>query len=247
MSELYRQIEELDTELQQVINCSEHKLAIEEYEVISGKLTPLVQELTSLTTKLNVIDSMPEMFDEIHYDDTEREKLISGQKNIEQLHSDWQSIDYSVRQEESFANTVDITSSINQLIDHKITANWSAWIHELTSIFSVSTELLETQKDIPALSGVYNDYNRYLLKFNSIASSIPDNKTVIHSLIEHAEILKGLLEQMDFKIPESVKKLFNHLNQGYGNSSAPLSMITEEVMNWLIETGEISNFIVRRR
>ena len=65
MSELLGQIEELDIELQQVINCSEHKQAIEEYEVISSKLTPLTQELASLIIKLNVVDSLPENFNEI--------------------------------------------------------------------------------------------------------------------------------------------------------------------------------------
>ena len=247
MSELLGQIVELDTELQQVINCSEHKQAIVEYEVISNKLTPFIEELASLTIKLNVVDSMPENFNEIHYDDVDLEMLFSGKKNSEQLYSDWQLMDYSVRQEESFANTVDITSSINQLIEHKIKDNWDAWINELTGTFSVSPALLETQKDIPGLSGIYTEYNRYLLKFNSIASSIPDNNTAIHSLIEHAERLRGLLEQMDFNVPESVKKLFNRLNQGYGNSSAPLNMITQEVMDWLIETGEINNFVVRRQ
>ncbi|MGJ8484812.1 hypothetical protein ACSFVZ_12340 [Pseudoalteromonas sp. SYSU M81236] len=247
MSELLGQIEELDIELQQVINCSEHKQAIEEYEVISSKLTPLTQELASLIIKLNVVDSLPENFNEILYEDFEREKLTSGKKNVEQMYSDWQSMDYSVRQEESFANTVDITSSINQLIEIKIKANWNAWINELTSTFSVSPELLETQKDIPGLSGIYTDYNRYLLKFDLIARSIPDNNTSIHSLIEHAEMLRGFLEQMDFNVPDSVKKLFSCLNQGYGKSFAPLNMINQEVMNWLVETGEINNFVVSRR
>lgn len=247
MSELLGQIEELGTELQQVINCSEHKQAIEEYEVISGKLTPLIQDLASLIAKLHVIDSLPENFNEIFYDDLEKEKLTSGKKNVEQLYNDWQVMDYSIRQEESFANTVDITSSINQLIEYKIRANWNAWISELTSTFSISPALLETQKDIPGLSGIYTDYNRYRLEFDLIASGIPDNNTTILSLIEYAEKLRGLLDQMDFNVPDGVKKLFGRLNQGYGNSSAPLNMITQEVMDWLIETGEINNFVVRRQ
>lgn len=247
MSELNHQLEEFGIELEQIISGSEHKRAIDEYHVTSQKLSPLLESLELVTHQIELMTYLPERFNSISIDGELAENLITTEAIIEKLKEDWEQVDFELRQMESFANTLDITKKISQKLQEELMTNWNEWIGELKSNFQISPELLESQKNIPSLSAVYSDFIKYLFEFESLSSNIPDSKDTVDRLIKLSKLLNELLAQMDFDVPSSVEKLFDHLNRSYGNSYAPLSMVNDEVMQWLIDTGEINNFVIKRK
>ena len=207
----------------------------------------MIEHLALMSNQIELMTGLPERFNSISIDEELADDLTNSEVIVNQLIDDWKQVDFELRQMESFANTLDITKKISQQIEKKLSSNWSEWICELKSNFQVSPELLESQKNIPSLSSVYSDFIKYQKLFESRSTNIADNKDTIDLLNKTSELLNELLAQMDFDVPSNVKKLFDHLNRSYGNSFAPLSMVTNDVMQWLINTGEISNFVVKRK
>lgn len=247
MSELLDQINALETELQQVIDSSEHKFVITEYSSISDKLSKIENRLSNVVMQKEIITKLPSNFGIIAYSDDEEGKLNSANSCMDALIKEWQELDFEIAQKETLANTIKSIEEINSVVSFKYNRVWQEWIGELRAAFSISEALLETQKNIPHLAKVYSDYKKWSSQFEVLESSIPSDKSVIISLSDLSKELGKLLAEMDFDVPNDVRKLFDYLKSRYSNPTAPLDMITSEVMEWLVETGEINNFVVKRR
>lgn len=241
----------MDTQLDLVIGGDENRNVIEKYEQISSSLTPSENILSSLIPHqealVNILDIGKGKLPEDVY--TELKVQFDSTKFIfNNLMEAWITEDYLISQNSLLGDTKESIRTLNKLLTEFHQAVWDIWVNEQRNNFHEPEELIETQKDIPHLSDIYQNYTSTLSKFNLSAKELPQSKGVLDTMLVDTKELSELRKQMEFDLPPEVQSFFKELNQGFGSSkSAPLKMMTKDVMKWLIESNEISNFIIKRK
>lgn len=248
MPKLLDQITIFDTELQHVINGSEHQIALDEYQLISAKLSAVQVKLVKLNLYNDVLLSNSKEFESLTFNGEEKQQLNDLNFSFQSLITSWNELDYKLRHanDNFFSTTLSLLDSVMTSIKTKYESLWSIWISELRNSFEVSDELLETQKTIHHLAATHADFIKTREQFNQVTMSLPEHTSTIKIIKGLAEKLNSLYNQMELKLPEGVKKLFKELSKGFGNN-APISFLTPEVLTWLEDNNETGNFVVKRR
>lgn len=251
ISNLIDDIQEMEIQVDLVINSNENKIVIEHYKQISLILDKCDERLDEMLRHkcalLNIMTAVKKFFPTDFFSDFEI-KLEVLNNTFCALSEEWTEKDHLISQSSSLSIARDRMSDVKELQSTIQNMIWTKWVQDQRNTFHEPQELIETQKDIPHLSVIYQNYMQTLEKFNTSVRIIPSSTDIPDEIISYAKKLQKLREQMEFNLPTSVQRFYEELNKGYGHSkTAPLSLLTKEVFEWLSEKNELANFVVKRR
>jgi hypothetical protein len=246
MSRLLQEIEELSSQLEQVIDTSEHRFAIKESELVLAIIGPLVERISRQVSERELIARLPDDMAIEQISDAELEILQGVSLNLDLLKEQWLELDYKVRQSSKLDDSRQSLDNFINLLKYNNSVHWEGWCEELLSRFDVPEVALQTQVNVPGLDTLYRQYKSKYSQFKSLTNNLPTQFASIETISTITDDLSVLVTQMDFDLPSDVKKLFEALNKAFNNYQVPLSMLTPEVLKWLIEQGELDNFVVKR-
>lgn len=251
ISNLLDDIQEMEIQVDLVIGSNENKIVIEHYKQISLILDQCDDRLGEMLRHkwalLNIITAVKEFFPTDFFSDF-KIKLEALNITFNALSEEWTEKDHLISQSNSLSIARDRVNDVKELQSTIHNTIWAKWTQDQRNTFHEPQELINTQKDIPRLSVIYQNYMQTLEKFNKSVGTIPSSKDIPDEIMSYAKELQKLREQMEFNLPTSVQRFYEELNKGYGHSkTAPLSLLTEEVFEWLSEKNELANFVVKRR
>ena len=158
----------------------------------------------------------------------------------------WIEDDYKATQDDSFDNTIQSIKSLTKIIARTNKTLWESWHDNLFNSFNVTEAELSSIEKIDKYNEIYNEFVRERDSFISKRSSLPTDVYQIQDLQELSNRLKALMQDINFNIPQEVKDFFASINDAVKGKKAPLSLLTPEVLKWIQDNNEISNFSITR-
>jgi len=243
---LMTQIKKLSVELALYQDSNQNKNAIEGYEHINSDFESLMDQLQNVSDKYQLFIPVKKSLASSLFDvgDIEYHRTVAL-NNIEEVMQCWDGKDYEVTQDDSYPKTIDSIQNFINKLDTGIATTWDIWVKSLIVSFQASDSLLGSIANIPGQQQLVEQYRNKNSRFNSTCKCNADNLRDYNSLIKLHQEMLSLKSQMDFNYPESVKVFFAKLEESI-HDTIPLQYVTSEVLEWLIENGELQNFGIKR-
>ena len=248
MNALQDQITEIGELLAGLQSSSENKEAIEEYTLLITRLTPVCNELKLQCDTRKIIGHLPDDFMLQGLKDDEFEQYATTQSFIDIFRNSWEEVEHKARQDNnSLDNSVQSIRVLNKDLSQANRQAWDTWISELIISFEISDVELDSQEDVPGLRENIRLYKDKAHEFQMLTDTIPNDTAALEEILTIAKCLESLRGNMDFNLPKGVKTFFKQLNNSISGNQFPLSSLTPEVIKWLTENDQLTNFVIKRK
>ncbi len=247
MTLLLEQIKDLESQFNALVSGSESREAIDDYVNILQKINPVVADFTEKVNQRSVLMELPDDNSPEGFSLSEQEKMLNIRVCSDIFDENFKEKDHKVSHGDDLSNLCNSIEGIIVIVSSKNKLGWSSWIQSLASSIDISESLLAEQENIPHLLKICEQYRQKMTSFNVLIVRIPTEVTTILEISKLADELKELIEKMDFKLPEEVKEFFKSIHSVIDRNEAPLSMLSNEVLQWLRDSGELDRFVVKRR
>lgn len=243
---LLNQIEEVDQELEKVIHGEQNTLAIVSLEEVYNALDPSLTRVCRSISQRKELQLFEDRFTNPTYSESEKDALLSTFKRLQQFMTIWLELEqkYQVCQNNVLALLRGEIDSLSSLLQERSIEAYSNWVRKISDEVYVSESDIEKQESSPALKDNARHYLRLLASFQDEIARKSITKESINKIDEYRQQLIDAKDKMDYDLPEDVLRLFKHLKQIGNNSRAPLSMLTPEVLKWLVDEGQDGFFYV---
>jgi len=247
MTLLLEQIKDLEEQLNVLVSGSENREAVDDYVRILQKINPLVAKFTETVSQRSVLMRLPNDNFTSDFLPSELEKISNVRVNTNLFDENFKEKDHKISQGDDLSNLCDSISGFIVILSSNNEQSWSSWIQSLASSIDISESLLREQENIPHLIEICEQYRNKMTSFNVLIVKIPSDEKTIFAISELVDELKELIRKMDFELPEEVKVFFKLIQSYIDRNEVPLSMLSNEVLQWLRERGELDRFVVKRK
>ena len=248
MIPLMQQMEDVTLELELIVAGDENRVAIEAYVIFFEKFVPIIGRLDESCGKRNVLKGIPKAFLEQQLQPINEfnEELSSALATLSILEEKWIEEDFKVTQDDSFDNTIQAMKSLTKMIMDINKIVWNSWGNYLLASFKRTDAELSSIEKIDKYKNKYNDFIRERALFTSKIATLPIEIDQIKDLQELSNRLQGLMQDVDFNIPDDVKIFFDYIDDVVKGKKAPLSLLTPEVLKWIQDNNEMNSFAITR-
>ncbi|MBY5236328.1 hypothetical protein FP379_18490 [Klebsiella aerogenes] len=243
MNTLKQQLIQLRKDFQLKKQVKQEDNVYEKYRQIRDDLHNVASSLKETTTQLHVITQLPSPLSQITLDAHEKAAIYDAETALKEFAEKFQHMADEAQQKGGLGEMLDALMSVQSKFADKIDSNWQTFIHDLESQQMLETVFLEQQKTL-GFNNTYNDYRKALDGFNHQKMMGPANPIVIKKLQQYCDEMVELKGKMDFKAPACVLDFFQALNN---SNRAPLTLLTPEVLSWLMEKEMLNSFNVMRK
>ena len=247
MNTLLNQINEISDLSVVLKSSSENSLVIEEYGLIHSILESSNKNLSKIIKFLGILKSLPHDFNITKLNDVDSECLETSLYCFNSLFAEWESKDYLVRQDNILDDTTSAITSLFLNTSTHFNESWSSWINSLQLRFEILENLLDSHENIPSLTSSITSYRLKKNQFIELSLSKDINESDIPTLIKLCDDLIALKDNMDFDLPDDVKKFFKAMSHSRFGTRVTLCDITPEVLDWLKENNALSNYLVTQK
>lgn len=245
MNKLRQQINNLNDEYSISKKSGDSKRSIDGCEDLHKRFAPIYEEIKLLSRKIKVIKSLSDN-ESVLFHTVLIDKLKESINTINSFVLEWDKKKAGTLQTNIVDDSYMALEELEKEYSSVIEEHWLKWKEELEKSFNTEEFLLESQRDIPNLSNIYNRYMVLRREFKDKSRNTPDNVFTVQNIEAIASELKVLLEQMDFDIPPDLDEFFRHINSS-NKGQAPLSLLTPSVLDWLKENNQLGGFTIHRK
>jgi len=244
--EILKQFGNLDSELEKVVLGESNTNAVKGLERIHQKIDGPINDFKLAINFRKLLNGLPAGYEIKSFDEEEVEFLQKTSYLADAFLEKWDKLDqkYKINQDDVCSDIRDLFGSFNKELNIRSWGAYNAWLNQLKDEVYLSESDLEGQENNPNLRENAIAYKKLHLRFSTqIDATIPEQK-IINNLIGISNELIEIKERMEFDQPEDVVKLFEHLKRIGNNGRAPLSMLTPEVRQWMVDKSEESYFYI---
>ncbi|MGF6923885.1 hypothetical protein [Paraburkholderia sp. 40] len=133
--------------------------------------------------------------------------------------------------------------TLNKALETSAKSGWKAYVvQKITSDppGTVKSRTADTRENRQRI----RDYEVIYARLQHCSQSLPDDLSAIGEVESLSQSLTAAYGKIDFDVPEAVRLFLHGANSTAG---APLSLLTEEVMNWLKTRQEDGLYSIRTR
>ncbi|KFX68200.1 hypothetical protein TMS3_0120180 [Pseudomonas taeanensis MS-3] len=248
MSPLEHQIQSLRSEQQLRQSSEQSHEAIKDCKFIHARFQDIANSLKAKKHVTEVLKALPQDAPEAMQLSAETQQQCN--KAITTLNvfaAVWQQKKSAALQDDALDNAHAVLEDLDSQLEKKVWSCWKAWTTQLDNSCRVEQVLLDTQRGIPGVDQFYTEYVALRAKLMAGTKILPENVWVIQDLAKLAENMRQVHEQMVFDLPVDVSNFFKYLNQSGNRAQAPLSMLTLETLQWLMENEQLGQYTVNRK
>lgn len=246
MTTIKQQMADLKNEITLNQQADNKKHILSELETIREPLSRANSAMQSMLDSYHILQNLPEDTPEkIEFSQEIKEGAKTAKFALESFYNLWHQEEHRARQGNDFANTLNTLGSVLSSCQTTITDCWQKWVNALRSEVHLEPILLESQKNIPGLKQVYEDFVLYRDRFQELTKRFPEDLDIINELVQLRDQLVELKGKMQFDLPKDVGVFFNDLNSLHHQVS--LTLLTTDVIEWLKNHDMLDEFVVSRR
>jgi hypothetical protein len=246
MTTIKQQMTNLKNEIMLNQQADNSKHILSELETIREPLSKANSVIQSMLNSYQILQNLPEDAPEnIEFSQEIKDGAKTAKFAIETFYIRWQQDGHQARQGDDFANTLSSLKSVLSSCQTTITNCWQKWVHAIEVDIHLEPVLLKSQKNIPGLKQVYEDFILYRDRFQELTRRFPEDKNIINDLIHLHEQLVNLKGKMQFDLPKDVGAFFKALDNLHHQVS--LTLLTTDVIEWLKNHDMLDKFVVSRR
>lgn len=248
MSPLEQQIQALRSEQLLSQSSGKSRDAIEDCKQIYLRFQDVASRLKSRKKSADVLSALPSDAPEtMQFSAETQQQCNKAIISLSAFTSVWQQKKSAALQDDSLDNAHSALVELDLEIEGKVQSCWRAWTAQLENHCRVEQIVLDAQRGIPGLDQFYTEYQALRAKLMSGTKNIPENIWVVQDLEKIAENMRQVRDQMVDDLPSEVSAFFKCLNQVGNKSQAPLSMLTIETLQWLIENEQLGQYTISRK
>lgn len=241
MSSLSNQLLAIDRQLNLLSNSSENATAISEINALVGELEVPYKSLEDNWTKRQNLQTLPNEFlvGMGAEEPTDIDELVSLMELIE---SEWSENSYRLRQARLKTTLIEKMNALSDVFSTKNKRVWKGYVGAERARFSVTEAEMTSARLVNRNTEKVRKYERYLSQFNEKSNSLPSSPESIADLRNAANSLEQLKAEIEWQLPDEVKRFYQELDAG-----APLSSLTKTVLEWLEEHNALKDLHIKRK
>lgn len=244
MTELEKQIDKVNREVDLLMASDETRLAIEEIEWAHESLNSV---LVNFDYESTIRQAMLESEEDFNLSDIESiestiwSHIISSYDLVREV---WEDNKTKVRQDAAFQDLVQSLTNLAKSMQQNNKRKWHEWVTAEATSFSVSDAELESIRHVPEYKEDIRRFKAGIADFSQLESRLPNEVDAIVKLKALSNRLREIKSGFNFSLPEYVLRFYRELDE---NRSFPLNRIDEKLMKWLADNDELKNLAVTRR
>lgn len=248
MIPLDQQIQALRSEQQLRQSSVQSHEAINDCKFIHARFQNIANSLKAKKDVIEVLKALPQDAPEaMQLSIDTQQQCNKAIINLKEFAAVWQIKKSACLQDNALDNAHAVLEDLDSKLEEKIQSCWKAWTTQLENSCRVEQILLDTQRGVPGVDQFYTEYVGLRTKLMTGTKKLPENVWVIQDLARLAENMRQVHLQMIFDLPADVSSFFKYVNQSGNKSQAPLSMLTVETLQWLIDNDQLGQYTVSRK
>lgn len=248
MSPLEQQIQALRSEQLLSQSSGQAREAIEDCKQIYVRFQDVAKRLKSRKVSAEVLKALPPDAPEtMQFSAETQQQCNKAIISLNAFIAVWQQKKSATLQDDALDNAHSALVELGLELERKVQSCWDAWTAQLENHCRVEQVVLDAQRGIPGLDQFYTEYQGLRTKLISGTKNLPEDVWAIQDLEKIAESMRQVREQMVDDLPAEVSAFFKCLNQVGNKSQAPLSMLTIETLQWLIENKQLGQYTISRK
>lgn len=247
MTVLMDQILSLSQELDLSIEGESNRVAIGDNENIYDELSQILGDFLETSESRNVLAGLPDEFSLKALEENEFEQYRVSHALLKKLFTEWEDVGHKIRGTNSLNDSVSSIRALITMIANKNEIRWRGWLAAQRKTFEVPEVAFSMQEKAPPLKANAKEYTQNLGIFKILEENLPDSLDAITQIETCANVLRKCKQKMVFDLPESMERFFEYTSSAEHDFAFPLSMLTEEVKDWLENNGELQNYSVQRK
>jgi len=241
MPSLSDQLSAIDRQLNLLSSSSENATAISEINALVSELEVPYQSLEDNWTKRQNLQTLPDEFlvGMGAEEPTDIDGLVSLMELIE---SEWSENGYRLRQAREKTTLIEKMNALSDVFSTKNKRVWKGYVGAERARFAVTEAEMTSARLVNRNTEKVRKYERYLSQFNELANDLPSSPESIEDLKKVANSLEQLKTEIEWQLPDEVKRFYQELDAG-----APLSSLTKTVLEWLEEHNALKDLHIKRK
>mgnify|MGYP006444077237 CR=1 FL=1 len=244
MTKLADSIKEIKGQIEIYLESRESATEAKDYENILKKIQEIPHSMIlNRINEIDVLASLQPAKSCRSLNTQESECLASAAASLESLSDHWQKEGANARQGNFLADFVTSAKALNDSLQKSNEQTWIQSKQHLESRFATEEHLIKAQLQLEQTA--VDRAKRFMqLKrdFEEITRKLPQTRDEIQRMQSLAGELETLLGEMNFDVPEVVSAFMLAVKDG-----APISLLTDEVINYLKNTQSETSFVVVRK
>ncbi|RCM97822.1 hypothetical protein PA17_01684 [Pseudomonas aeruginosa] len=247
MSSLEQKVHSLREQFKLNSSARELGAAIDDCQDIYGRFSSLSERLALLQRQSSSIAALPvDAPENLDLKESFQQQISKTLASFGGFFEVWQKNKQASRQDDSLENSRVALENLVVQLEGKLESCWNKWTEQLYSQCMVEKVILDSQREIPGCERLYDEYIELQGKFKSLARQVPETVWPLRDLMDLKNRMEQIRGQMQFELPESVKRFFKILNQRGRTTGVPLSEMDKDTFCWLLEHDLLGQFSVER-
>ena len=242
MSSLIDQLQKVDHELDLLSKSSQNARAIEETNELVSELEGPYTSLKESTALRQTLRNLPnEYLVDINME--EKSTIHELVTLLDLIESKWNEIRHEVRQTKEKTSLIEKMTALSKQFSTNSRMMWQTFVNAERVRFEVTdAEISSARIGAKDNSAKVRQFEQYRNQFNEKSKGLPSSPESIADLREVANNLEQLKAQIEWQLPDEVKRFYQQLDAG-----APLTSLTKTVLGWLKEHNALKDLHIKRK
>jgi len=228
-------------------SAGEMRTAIDDCQGIYEKFSSLSERLALLQRQSSSIAALPvDAPETLDLKEGFQQQISKTLASFGGYFEVWQKNKQASRQDDSLENSRVALENLVVQLESKLKSCWIKWTEQLYSQCMVEKVILDSQREIPGCERLYDEYVELQGRFKSLARQVPETVWPLRNLMDLKNQMEQIRGQMQFELPESVKRFFKMLNQRGRSAGVLLSEMDKDTFCWLLENDLLRQFTIER-
>ena len=241
MPSLNDQLKAIDRQLNLLSNSSENATVISEIDALVGELEIPYKGLKESWAKRQNLQTLPGDF-LVDMGADEQVDIDSLVSLIELIESEWNEIGYRLRQSREKTTLIEKMNALSNIFSTKNKSVWNAYVVAERTRFTVTEAEMTSARLVSRNTEKVRKYERYKREFDEKSNGLPSSPESITELKNAANSLEELKAEIEWQLPDEVKRFYQQLDAG-----APLSSLTKTVLEWLEQHNALEDLHIKRK
>lgn len=247
MTSLEQKVHSLREQFELNSSARELGLVISDCQDIYERFSSLSERLSVLQRQSSSIAALPHDAPEtLDMKQDFQQQISKALASFRGFFEVWQRSKQASRQDDSLDNSRVALESLVIQLERKVESCWNKWTAQLYSQCMVEKVILDSQREIPGCERLYDEFVELQGRFKALARQVPENAWGLRDLLELKNQMEQIRGQMQFDLPESVKRFFKVLNLRGRSGGVLLSEMDTETFGWLREHDLLGQFSIER-